>query len=371
MKNLLKTLLKRDILILTTLFMLFTAALYGAFYLKDHSLVTVYKNWDGPGYVMAAMSMYVPKVAYEHNIVGSVDIHPYWTWLPAEFPLYPLAIRLFSFLGYFKAMLWLSVLGSLVATIAFYELATTVCRKPYALRLAIIFMLIPPRWFIVSHVGTAESWFMAFLILFLMWWQQGKMGWAAGAAALAEASHPRGALLMIAIGIGALVEIIKNRRQWLAVVRRYVPFLVVPATLLAVFTFYKVQTGDFYAFFSAIKLFQSTTWLPFQTFTYPNTNIETFWQEANALYYVLYLAAPLMLIKTKYWRLAVYGLVYFVPLIFLRHSDISRYALPLVPVFLVAFHDIFEQKAVTWAALLMSPAVMMYAFNFMMWNHAA
>lgn len=364
-----KNFFTRDRLIITALFTLFTVLLYGAFYFKEHNLVTVYKNWDGPGYVTAAISLYRPEIAFQHNIIGSADIRPHWTWLPAEFPLYPLAIRTFSFLGYFQAMLGLSLLGSLAAMLAFYELASTVCHKPYALRLSILFMLIPPRWFIVSHVGTAESWFLAFLILFLLWWQEGKIWWAAGAATLAQASHPRGALLMVVLASVCIVEML--RQHSFAPVRRYLPFLLVPATLLSVFTLYKVQTGDFFAFFSAIKLFQSTTWLPFQTFTYPNTNIETFWQEANALYYVLYLAAPLMFLKTKYWRFGVYGLVYFLPLIFLRHSDVSRYALPLAPILLLAFRDVFSRRAVTWAALFMSPAVIMYALNFMAWNHAA
>ena len=297
-------------------------------------------------------------------------MRPNWSWLPAEFPLYPLAIRAFAFVGYFKAMLWLSVLGALVAVIAFYELVRSLHLTRHPLLLTIPFMLIPPRWFIVSHVGTAETWFMAFLILFLLWWNQGRVWHAAAAAALAQAAHPRGALLMIVLAIAVLVEIARDPKGWWSIVRRYLPFLSVPLTLLAVFTFYLIQTGDFFAFFSAIQLFQSTTWLPFQTFTYPNTNIETFWQEANALYYVLYLAAPLMLLKTKYWRLAVYGLVYFVPLIFLRHSDISRYALPIVPIFFIAFRDIFERKEFTLAALLMSPAVIMYAINFMSFNHA-
>ena len=59
----------------------------------------------------------------------------------------------------------------------------------------------------------------------------------------------------------------------------------------------------------------------------------------------------------------------FYPLIFLAHSDISRYAVPLLPFAFIAFSEIIERREFNLAVLLMSPAVMLYAINFMDHNH--
>ncbi|MFZ2199806.1 MAG: hypothetical protein WAV40_03385, partial [Microgenomates group bacterium] len=153
------------------------------------------------------------------------------------------------------------------------------------------------------------------------------------------------------------------------IILTYYPYLSIPVALLMVFSFYKLQTGNFFAFFDAIKLTKNLQSLPFQTFTYPSANVETFWQEINAYDYVIYLGACLLMFRKKFWRYGVLSLTYFVPLIFIHHSDISRYAIPLIPFAFVAYSEILEKKEFTWATILMSPAIMMYAINFMDHNH--
>ena len=144
---------------------------------------------------------------------------------------------------------------------------------------------------------------------------------------------------------------------------------MVPVAVLSVFSFYYFQTGNFWAFFDAISLTKNLQAIPFKTFNFPSANIETFWQEVNAYDYVLYLAACLMMFRKQYWRYGVLGLTYFIPLIFLAHSDISRYAVPLLPFAFIAFSEIIERREFNLAVLLMSPAVMLYAINFMDHNH--
>lgn len=360
---------KRDWLYLLLAFFLTSAVFYGYYFItKFTKLDIVYKNWDGPDYVLTAMSLYKPSIAYQNNFIQSVDIHPDWTWLPAHFPLYPLLIRTFSFVGYFPAMLGITLIFTFLTYLAFYELVVSlkISRHPLLLTLPLIFL--SPRWFIVSHTGSSEPIFLFFLLLFLRYFSKKKHIIAAIFVALATAARPQGALLGLGLAIVALIELSRSHNLK-KVVKTYYPYLSIPLTIFAVFCFYRLQTGNFWAFFESIAMFKNFQSLPFQTFTFPNINLETFWQEVNALDYVVFLSACLLMFRKKLWCFGVISLVYFIPLIFLRHSDISRYAIPLLPFVFIAYSEIIEKKEFTLATLLMSPAIIMYAINFMDHNH--
>lgn len=348
-----------------------TAIFYGYyFFFKPNKLEDVYKSWDGPSYTLTALSLYNPQIAHDNNYILSVDIKPNWTWLPAHFPLYPWLIRLFSRLGYFQAMLLISQVFSFGVFIAFYEFVSRLKFSRSPLNLTLLMMLLPPRWFIVSHIGATEQIFLFFMLLMLLFWHQKKHLPAAIFGSLAQLARPQGILLIVVVGLYALYELFAHRAKLGALVKTYFPYLLIPLTLLGIFTYFHFTTGDFLAFFSAIKLFKHSQILPFTVFSYPAPNVETFWQEINAVNYVAYLAAIFILFRRHLYRLGILGLIFFIPLLFLRHSDISRYALPLLPLALIAFEELLSRREVVLAAYLMSPAIMAYAVNFMTFNRA-
>lgn len=362
--------MKRDWIYLIVAFFASTCIFLGYYYFtKFTQLDIVYKNWDGPSYVLAAMSLYDPSVAYQNNFIHSGDIHPDWTWLPAHFPLVPLLIRAFSFIGYFPAMLVVSLIFTLGVYLAFYELvsALKITRHPLALTFPLIFL--PPRWFIASHTGGSETAFLFFVLLFLLFFHRREHGKAALFVSLAQLARPQGVFLGLGLLIIALADWFKSRD--LRDLRPYLPYLALPLTILGVFGFYYLRTGNFFAFFESIKLTHNLQLIPFRTFNFPSPNIETFWQEVNAYDYVIYFTACLMMFRKHLWRFGVISLVYFVPLIFLQHSDISRYAIPLIPFAFIAFSQLIEKREFTLATFLMSPAVMLYAINFMDHNHGS
>lgn len=363
--------IRKDWLYLLAASFVTCAVFYGYYFVtKATDLDIVYKNWDGPGYVLAAMSMYDPEVASENNFFASADIRPDWTWLPAHFPLVPILIRTLSIIGYFPAMLLIGLVFTTLSYIALYELLRSlkVTRSPLWLTLPFIFL--SPRWFVVSHVGSTESAFMFFMLMFLIFFHRKEHTQGAFFAALAQLTRPHGIFLFMGISAVALWEMYR-KHEYTRTVRTYLPYLVMPACVLLVFIFYKVQTGNFFAFFEAIALTSNLRNLPFLTFTYPNTNLETFWQEVNALDYVIYLAAALSMFRKKLWQFGVIALVYFIPLIFIQHTDISRYAIPLLPFAFIGFSEVIEKKEFTLASLFMAPAVIMYAINFMDHNHGS
>lgn len=348
-----------------------TAIFYGYyFFFHPSKLEYVYKSWDGPSYTLTALSLYNPQIAHDNNYILSPDIKPDWTWLPAHFPLYPWLIRAFSGLGYFQAMLLISQFFSLATFIAFYELVRRLKLSQSPLPLTLLMMLLPPRWFLVSHIGATEQIFLFFMLLMLLFWHGKRHVPAAIFGALAQLVRPQGILLFVAVALYALYELVSQRAKVVTLVKAYLPYLLIPLTLLGVFTYFYVRTGDFFAFFDSIRLFQHSQLIPFTVFTYPAPNVETFWQEINAVNYVGYLAAIFVLFQRRLFRLGLLGLIFFLPLPFLRHSDISRYALPLMPLAFIAFEDILSRRGFVWAAYLMSPAIMAYAANFITFNRA-
>lgn len=361
--------MKRDFFLIGLLFVLASFVFYLYIYLQHGELMSVYKAWDGPSYVLAAISLYQPQIASDNNFINSVAITPEFTFLPAHFPLYPLLIRAFSFLGYFRASVLISLLFSLFCYFAFYQLLQDLKIKQ-ALWVVLPFIFIPPRWFIVSHTGSSEPIFIFFLLMSLRYFLNHRFVSSASLAALAQLVRPQGALLGLGFLLVAIYQLIKTR-DLKKIISTYYPYLLIPVALVLVFTFYYFQTGNFWAFFDAISIFHHFRLELFPVFKWPGENVETFWQEVNVFNYVFYLAAILSLLKNV--KLRAFGLIaipFFLPLIFLQHSDISRYGLPLVPFAYLALAPYLLSPVFTLATLLTSPAVFRYAATFISLNRA-
>lgn len=360
--------MKKDLLIIALLFTFISAIFFLFAKTTRGGMDSVYKSWDGPSYVITAQSLYVPSEAVKFNSIQSPEIRADFTFLPAHFPLYPILIRLFSFLGYYRAMLSLSLFFSLTFIYMFYFLVRELKLKNL-LWLTLPLILLPPRWFIISHTGSSEPLFFFLVITSLLFYFR-RSPWASAAmAALAMVTRPQGALLGIAYLLIAIVELIRTRTMQ-SVVHRYGPYLLIPLSLLGVFGFYLRQTGDFWAFFSAISIFHHFKLALFPTFNFGALNIETFWQEANAIYYFIYLAAIIKLFFLKHWQLGILGIIFYLPLLFLQHEDISRYALPLMPLAFIAFSKVVATRSFNLAAILSVPAIFLYATNFILYNRA-
>ncbi|MFH1244016.1 MAG: hypothetical protein V1487_00370 [bacterium] len=360
--------MKKDLLIITLVFAFLSSAFFLFAKTTRGGMSSVFKAWDGPSYVIAAQSLYVPEDAVRYNSIQSKDIRANFTFLPAHFPLYPLFIRSFSFIGYYQSMLMFSLVFSLAFLLAFYLLSRELhLFNPLLLTLPMI--LLPPRWFIVSHTGSSEPLFLFLVISSLLFYFRHSPWSSAALAALAMLTRPQGALLGLTYLVIASIDLYRSKSLRLTL-NRYSPYLLVPLALLGVFCFYLRQAGDFWAFFSAISIFHHFKLTIFPTFNYGAPNIETFWQEASVLYYFLYLVSIIRLFSRKTWQLGVLGIIFYLPLIFLQHEDISRYALPLMPLAFIAFSKVASTRSFSLAALLSSPAIFLYTTNFILHNRA-
>jgi len=357
-----------DLLLLTLGWILCIVLFFGYLKWSKGSLENAYKAWDGPSYVIAGLSEYVPARATELNTIQSKEIRPDFTFLPAHFPLYPTLIRIISFIDPFKSMLGVTLLFSLGFIYSLYFFA-----KVLGLSNPVIWsglaLILPPRYFIVSHTGSSEPLFLLFTTLSLTFFVRRQHWLAALLASLALATRPQGALLGVGYALVALYELSKTH-QLKKIIKDYLPYLLIPITLILIFTYYQRQTGNFWAFFSAISIFNHFAPTLFPSLHFGAPNIETFWHEANVLYYGLYLYAIIKLFEQKYIHFALMALVFYLPLLFLQHSDISRYSLSLLPFAWVAFHEYLSRKNLLLTAILLLPAIIMYSSDFIQYNRA-
>ncbi len=121
-----------------------------------HGTTAVYRVWDGPNYLTIARTLY--DVRPDNPILAYVHETRYFL---RHFPVYPLLIRLLSFVGYQQAMLLASVLCASVAAVLFYRLARDVWELPQPGWLTLVFLLLPPRWLLYRSVGSTEAPFVA------------------------------------------------------------------------------------------------------------------------------------------------------------------------------------------------------------------
>lgn len=360
--------MKKDLAIITVVFAVVSLTFY--FFAKYTRAGTdsLYRAWDGPSYVIAAQSLYVPELAVSYNSIQSPEIRADFTFLPAHFPLYPWLIRMLSFLGYYQAMLLLSLGFSWLFLLVFYSFAKLLS-VPRPLLLTLPLILLTPRWFIISHTGSSEPLFLFALTLSLYYFYKNQTWSSAIMAAVAQLTRPQGSLLGLAYLVIALVELWRSHSLQ-AVVKRYYPYLLVPFTLFLVFMYYRHQTGNFWAFFSAISIFHHFQFRLLPSFDMGSPNIETFWLEANVYVFFLALYSILKKLFSRHWQLGIVGLVFYLPLLFLSHTDISRYSLPLLPIMFLSFAPIISTPIFNLATYLTLPAIFRYATTFILYNRA-
>lgn len=357
---------KKDWLIIISCFLLATFILYGYFWFFHHlKLQLVYQNWDGPSYLVISKSFYNPELTDKVNFI---HFRPA-AYFAVHLPLYPILIRLFSFIGYFRSMLGVSQLFALLSIITLYEYLKNfkIVKKPLLTVLPMIFLT--PRWFILYHVGSSEPVFMFFLLLFFYFIKRKRFLTAALAGSLATATRVQGLQFFGGILLFFLYESFKEK-DFKGFFKKSIPFLLMPLTFLGILYYQKLQLGDFMAFFKGHQEFTHFKFPPFSIFDYSwvNSTITTMWLEGHVFTYLFYSIGLFSLLDRKLFEVFIPILFYFISLLFLYHIDLSRLAVPLLPFTLIGYEGLFRKKAFWLGLLLVLPAFYRHAINFMSWN---
>jgi 4-amino-4-deoxy-L-arabinose transferase-like glycosyltransferase len=361
----------RDLALIIAVFLLAVCILYGYYgFLTPYGMSYIFRNWDGPGYVVVA------KTFYDVNLINKIN--PFW-FLNAvhyayQFPLYPVFIRIFSFMGYNQSMIFTSQLFSLFFVIALYYLVKIANPKANALAVALLAIFYTPRWFIVSHVGSTEPLFVFFITLFMICYLKKKYWLSALWVSLAQLSKPQGIVFFAGISLFYLVEVIARKKSLIKAVREYLPFLLIPISLIGIFILYYFKYGNFFAFMGN-EAFPTMQWPPLKIFTatevYATTiGLFTVWKESLIFTYIVYFIPIAVLFQKKFYLFAITALVYFLPVLLFVQTDMARFILPILPFAFLGLSDGLSKKPVYIALFLCIPMVYLYSIGYINFNLA-
>lgn len=338
---------------------------------------TIYRNFDGINYIIIAKSLY-----QERAIADMAQSLPH-TYYAAHFPLYSLLILIFSpILGFLKSMIFVSLISTIGAAIAFYFLVRDFKFTNHPVWLSLLFLVLPARWLIVHSVGSAEPTFIFFTILAVYYFLKFEekrsyldITLAGMFGLLAQWTRPPGILLFAAFGIYIIWKSYnRNVARFIGNIFEFsfqrFPLILIPAGLLSIFFLYQAVYGDFFAYFHSgdnIHL----VFPPFQVFNINQFWVGDIWLEDVVYVYILGLLAGVMLLKTEKLRiLGIYVLTYIGASLFVAHRDISRYVLPIFPFALIAFEKVLVTKEFKIVMAIIGLGIYLYAQNFILQNTA-
>jgi len=331
---------------------------------------TVVANYDGPLFLVVAKSF------YNQAIIKEISSFPLPTeYYVAHFPLYPFLIRIVGTITNFPyAMLFVTLISSFLAIYFFYLLIKKYVKGANALWITAVFAVFPARWLIVRSVGSSEPLFIAGIIASIYYFQKKNYLLAAIWGVVAQLTKSPGILLFIAYVGAILTPEVKrlatnNLDQWIPSLKlkQYLPLLLMPLSLVALFVFYQIRMGDFLAYFRSgdnIHLF----FPPFQIFNYSAPWVGTFWLEEVIFVYLFGILGLMRLIQKKEVVLAWFVGIFFLSTLFVSHRDIIRYSLPMVPFLYVAFSDVVIKKEFKVAMAILIIPIYLFSLAYISQN---
>lgn len=391
--------LKQQLIILFTAAFLVNFLVWLPFLLGYGSgMGTVFSNYDGPNYLI------ISKTWYEPNLIATTFSLPLpLEYYPAHLPAYPLTIGVLNiFMTGPWAMLISTTLFSGFAAVAFYLFLFKFKLSENPFWLSLLFLIFPARWLTVKAVGSPEPLFLFAIITSFYFfksafdkvennlWSKRKIVWVdlllAGVfGAIAQMTKSPGILLwagyLLYLTIREISPVNSNRKIYgikeigviggriSRIITNFLPLTVIPLSALVVFWFYKIQTGNFLAYFHSGDNFH-LFFPPFQAFSATRTWLGDFWREDLVWQYLFGALTVVYLFKQKHYDLVCFTGLFFASTLFVAHRDLARYSLPLLPFSLIAFDSFLQKKEFKIALLIILPAVFLFTVNFIAGNTA-
>ncbi len=338
--------------------------------LPQEGMATIVANYDGPLYLV------ISKTFYKLDLIKNLFQFPLPVeYYAAHFPLFPLLISAFSMLlGAPYAMLFVTLVSSILALYFFNLFVKRYIDKDKAMWLTFLFAILPARWLIVRSVGSAEPLFVASVIASIYYFKRKKYVKAGIWGVLAQLTKSPGILLFVAFTLAIVAPKIKNiptmsPGRWLKSLnlQKKYPILLIPLSLLLLFVFYGYRMGDFFAYFNSgdnIHLF----FPPFQIFNYSAPWVGTFWLEEVIFVYLIGALGLTKLIEKKEYVISWFVGIFFASLLFVSHRDVIRYALPIVPFLIMAFSDTLTKKQFKTVVLIILIPIYLFSLAYISQN---
>jgi hypothetical protein len=318
-------------------------------------LSRVIENYDGPNYLIIA------KTLYQSSLITQFETMPHDVYFPAHLPLFPLLVRATQLIvpGY-KAGLLVILASQLFMVFFIYRLSRLKLSPNHAFWITLLAMFIPFRWWAVRSIISPEPLFVGSIVASIFFFKQKKYLQSGIFGFLAQITKSPGIFLFFAY----LVYFVVFRKR---ISKKHLWLLLIPLGGLAVFTFYWLQAGNFWAYFSSpdipIHIF------PFISMLKNGMWIEEFWLEEFLWLWLLSGMGIYQLFKKGLKIEGVFSLIFFIPTLFLLHRDIARYSLPIWPIILTGCPDIFKQKAIKIILVILLIPAYFYTIKFIFYNY--
>lgn len=327
----------------------------------SEGMKVVFANFDGPNYIIVAKSW------YEKAKIGGMFSNPLpLEYYPAHFPLYPAIVGgLDLIMAGPWAMLVATLLGTILASWMFYRLLLSI-KVEGGKWLSVVFLFFPARWLIVRSVGSPEPWFVFFVLASILAYRNKKY-WLAGLwGSLSVLTKSPGVLLLAGYGLDWLVRGVKDKEwRW-----QCWPVISMALVIPALFWYYQVQTGDFWAYFNSGDNFH-LFWPPFSIFS-PKGAFWTgdFWLEEIIWLWLIYGIGVLKLWKKRLTVEASFASIFWLSTLFVAHRDVARYILPVFPLVLIGWEEMVSSREFKVVAGVLLVPILLFAWNFMLNNTA-
>ena len=331
---------------------------------KD-GMLNIYRNWDGPSYLVVAKSFYNPK------IITKLLFSPLpATYFSAHFPLYPLLIKITSFIfPLTQAGIIVNLIAGFFLNLFFFEFIKNRTKNPYFL--TFVFTILPARSFVTRVIIAPETLLSFFTLLSVISFRKKQYLKASLFLTAALLTKFQIIILAFAYGFVFIKQFIEDKKINLLVQKAV--FLAISAiAVLILFYFFELKFGNFWAYFEAQNTNDLTISLPFSQFNSKATWIKSIWLEDLIFYYLLgfMLVFKVYEQRKKKMETFLFSTFYLLFLAFLPQRDITRFSFPLMPFFFETFSSLFEKKYVKLAILSTLPAIFFYTLNFILGNQA-
>lgn len=325
--------------------------------ISDTGMHTVLKNWDGPHYIVIAKTFY-NQAEIVKFLFAPVPVST--AYYAAHFPLLPFFIFLLApVFGWLYSGLVSSILFGIFLNIIFYRVAQKYTKQPFLL--TFVFTVFPPRFLIVRSIIAPETILVFFVFVSLILWEKKHFFWSGLAGFFATLTKIQGILLFPAYVFAAAEDWYRKKTiPW-----RMAWMVLIPVAYLLISALFYVQFNDFFAFFHAQESVDMKIYYPFSQFNSANPWTRNAWLEDVVIYFISMFTLASMLYKDKKRSWFYFSLLYTLFLVFIPQRDITRFAVPLVPLFLLRFERFFTSKAFIIGLCCALPALYFYVINFL------
>jgi len=325
---------------------------------NSNGVYDLWSNYDGPNYLVIA------KCWYKYDCIRSgYSLSLPLEYYPAHLPGFPAVIAFFDiFTTGPWAMLFSTLLGNILLTYYFYKLLNLYIDPKKAFWISLLFTIFPGRLFATKMVGAPESMFVASLLASIYYYKKDKSILSALFLGFAQSIKTPAVILLVAFVLHGFI----NKK-----IKNILPHILVAGlTVFSIFTLYQIQAGDFFAYFNSGDN-RHLAGIPYQVFLSSQTWVQTIWLE-EILYIFAISFFGIYYLHQQYKKdiVVIFSWLFTLALVFVGHRDISRYASPLYPFLYLAFAPVLVNKHTKLVFLLLLPAVILYAINFIVGNTA-